>query len=87
MSPVSIYFMKKKPRIIQEGIKTKHTAHWDWDYLTWKEIEHRLREAGVNKDKKPEQNEKPQKNRQLIYRIWIGLGLLIVAVLVWVAFR
>ncbi len=78
--------MKKKPHVIREDVKTRHTAHWDWDYLTWKEIEHRLREAGIGEDKKSVQNKKPRKNRLLTYSVWIGLGLLIVAVLVWVAF-
>ena len=42
--------MKKKPRVIQEDVKAKHTAHWDWDYLTWEEIEQRLSEAGIGED-------------------------------------
>ena len=78
--------MKKKPHVIQEDVKTRHTAHWDWDYLTWEEIEQRLKEAGISEDKQFVKNEKSRKKRQLTYSVWIGLGLLIVAMLVWVAF-
>ena len=78
--------MKKKPRIIREDVKAKHTAHWDWDYLTWEEIEQRLQEAGISENKQFVQNQKLRKKRQITYGVWIGLGLLIVAVLVWVAF-
>ena len=78
--------MKKKPHVIQEDVKTRHTAHWDWDYLTWEEIEQRLKEAGISENKQFVQNQKLRKKRQITYVVWIGLGLLIVAVLVWVAF-
>ena len=78
--------MKKKPHVIQEDVKTKHTAHWDWDYLTWKEIEQRLSETGIGKDKQTVKNEKSHKKRKFIYAVGIGLGLLVGAVLVWVAF-
>jgi len=44
--------MKKKPHVIQEDVKTRHTAHWDWDYLTWDEIEYYLKETGVGEDQK-----------------------------------
>ena len=50
--------MKKKPHVILEDVKTKHTAHWDWDYLTWKEIEQRLSEAGNAEVKQTVNNEK-----------------------------
>lgn len=78
--------MKKKPHVIQEDVKTKHTAHWDWDYLTWKDIDQRLSEAGIGEDKQTVINEKSSKKRQLMYAVGIGLGLIIVALLVWVAF-
>ncbi len=74
--------MKKKPRIFQEDVKTRHTAHWNWDYLTWEEIEQRLKEAGVEEDKKTTQNGKPPKKRRSTYGIWIGLGFLAVTALV-----
>jgi uncharacterized membrane protein YukC len=74
--------MKKKPRVYQENVKTRHTAHWDWDYLTWEQIEQRLKEAGVDEDKQIKQNGKLQKDRHSTYGIWIGLGLLIIAALV-----
>ncbi|MGD2015723.1 MAG: hypothetical protein PVH37_18355 [Desulfobacterales bacterium] len=78
--------MKKKPRVIKETVKTRHTAHWDWDYLTWKEIEQRLGEAGIREDKQRLKNKKSNKKRKLIYALWLGLGLLVVGLLVWVAF-
>jgi hypothetical protein len=78
--------MKKKPHVIKEAVKTKHTAHWDWDYLTRKEIEQRLSEAGVSQDKQIVKNKKSYKKQKLTYTVWIGLGLLIIGLLVWVAF-
>jgi uncharacterized membrane protein YukC len=78
--------MKKKPRVIQEDVKTKHTAHWDWDYLTWEEIEQRLSEAGIGEDQQTVKNEKSTKKRKLVYAVWVGSGLLIVGLLVWVAY-
>jgi hypothetical protein len=78
--------MKKKPYVIQEDVKTKHTAHWDWDYLTWKEIEQRLSGAGIDEDKQALKNSKSSKKRKLIYAVWIGLGLLIVGLLGWVSY-
>ena len=77
--------MKKKPHVIQEDVKTKHTAHWDWDYLTWKEIEQRLNETGIGEDKETVKNEKSKKKQQFMYAVGIGLGLIIAALLVWVA--
>jgi hypothetical protein len=78
--------MKKKPHVIQEDVKTKQTAHWDWDYLTWKEIEQRLSETGIDEDKETVKNEKSSKKRQFMYAVGSGLGLIIAALLVWVAF-
>ncbi len=78
--------MKKKPQVIQEDVKTKHTAHWDWDYLTWKEIEQRLSETGFGEDKETVKNEKSTKKRPFIYAVGIGLGLIIAALFIWVAF-
>jgi uncharacterized membrane protein YukC len=74
--------MKKKQRVYEEEVKTRHTAHWDWDYLTWEEIEHRLKEAGVKEDEQKAQNKTTNSNRRTRYGIWIGFGLLIVALLV-----
>jgi uncharacterized membrane protein YukC len=78
--------MKRKPHVFQEDAKTRHTAHWDWDYLTWKEIEQQLSEAGISEDKQIEKNKKSYKKHKLIYAFYIGLGLLVVGLLVWVAF-
>lgn len=73
--------MKKKLRVYQEDVKTRHTAHWDWDYLTWEEIEQRLDEAGVGKGKRP-------RSKRWIHAIWIGLGLLAISALViWTVMR
>jgi hypothetical protein len=77
--------MKKKPHVIKENVKTKHTAHWDWDYLTWKEIEQRLSEAGIREDKQSVKNKKSYKKHNIIYALWTGLGLLVIGLLVWVA--
>lgn len=77
--------MKKKLRVYQEDAKTRHTAHWDWDYLSWGEIENQLNEAGIGKNNQPSQSAKFRKKRRLALVIWIGLGLLILAVLMWVA--
>lgn len=74
--------MKRKPRVYQEDIKTRHTAHWDWDYLTWKEIEDRLKDAGVDKEKQIAQSVKSHKQRNSTFFIWIGIALVIVTVLV-----
>jgi hypothetical protein len=74
--------MQRKMRIYQEEVKTRHTAHWDWDHLTWEEIEHRLKEAGVGEDKEITDNGKARKIRRSTYGIWFGFGLLIVATLV-----
>jgi hypothetical protein len=76
--------MKRKPHVIQEDVKTRHTAHWDWDYLTWKEIEQRLSEAGTSQDKRTVKKEKSSKKRQLVYAVWVGSGLLVIGLLVWV---
>jgi hypothetical protein len=76
---------KKKLRVYQEDAKTRHTAHWDWDYLSWEEIEHRLSDAGIGEDTRPSQSAKSRKKRRSARVIWIGLGLLIVAVSMWVA--
>ena len=77
--------MKKKPRVIQEDVKAKHTAHWDWDYLTWEEIEQRLSEAGIGEDQQTVTTEKSTTQRKLVYAVWVGSGLLIGGLLVWVA--
>ena len=77
--------MKKKPRVIQEEVKTKHTAHWDWDYLTWEEIEQQLKQAGVGQVAEMRGNGKTRKIRRSTYAIGFGIGLLIVAALVLVA--
>lgn len=29
----------KKFKIYQDEIKTRHTSHWDWDYLSTEELE------------------------------------------------
>jgi hypothetical protein len=77
--------MKRKLRIYQEDAKTRHTAHWDWDYLTWEEIEQRLKAAGVGEVKEIRGNGKTRKIRRSTYAIGFGIGLLIVAALVLVA--
>jgi hypothetical protein len=77
--------MKKKPRVYQEDVKTRHTAHWDWDYLTWKEIERRLKEAGVEEDQAISPHRRSRKKRWSHYHIWIGFGVLIIAVVVLLA--
>mgnify|MGYP000417493669 CR=1 FL=1 len=59
--------MKKKLRVYQEQTKTRHTAHWDWDYLTWKEIEQRLSEAGIREDKQSVKNKKSYKKHKPIF--------------------
>ena len=74
--------MKKKLRVYQEEAKTRHTAHWDWDYLTWQEIEHRLNQAGVTRDPQFAEVRNPRKNRWSRFGIWVGLGILVVIVLV-----
>ena len=74
--------MKRKPRVYQEDVKTRHTAHWDWDYLTWKEIEDRLKDAGANKEKQIAQSVKSHKQRNSMFLIWLGIALVVVAVLV-----
>jgi hypothetical protein len=76
---------EKKLRVYKEDAKTRHTAHWDWDYLSWEEIEKKLDEAGIGKNTQPSQSAKSRKKRRLAQMIWIGLVLLIVTVLVWVA--
>jgi hypothetical protein len=80
--------MKKKRRVFQEEAKTRHTAHWDWDYISWEEIERRLKEAGVEEGKRTSPTGKISKKRGVSYGIWIGLGLLAVAMLLlWVMIR
>ena len=78
--------MKRKLRIYQEDVKTRHTSHWDWDYFTWEEIEQRLKEAGVAEAKQIRDNGKPREIRRPTCGIGLGLGLLIAAALVFVAF-
>ena len=78
--------MKKKPRIIREDVKAKHTAHWDWDYLTWEEIEQRLSEAGIEDNKQTLKNKKSTIKQKIVYAVGVGLGLLIVGLLVWVSY-
>lgn len=80
--------MKKMRRVYQEEAKTRHTAHWDWDYLSWEEIERRLKEAGVKEEKRTLSIAKIHKKRRVTHGIWIGLGLLAVAMLLlWVMIR
>ena len=74
--------MKGKLRIYQEDVKTRHTAHWDWDYFTWEEIEQQLNEAGVGEVKEIRTNAKTRKIRWSTYGIGFGVGLLIAAALV-----
>ena len=74
--------MKRKLRIYQEDVKTRQTAHWDWDYFTWEEIEQQLNEAGVGEVKEIRSNGKTRKIRWSTYAIGFGVGLLIVAALV-----
>jgi len=74
--------MKRKLRIYQEDVKTRHTAHWDWDYFTWKEIEQRLKKAGVAEAKEFGANGKPREIRRSMCGIGFGLVLLIAAALV-----
>ena len=68
---------QKKLRVYKEDAKTRHTAHWDWDYLPWKEIERRLKEAGVRKDERVVRNGKHLGQGRRHYVIWIAFGLLI----------
>lgn len=70
----------KKKRVYKEDVKTRHTAHWDWDYLTWEEIDHRLKETGIGEDNRISPSAKTKKRRS-IFCILIGLALLIVTVL------
>jgi hypothetical protein len=70
---------QKKPRVYKEDAKTRHTAHWDWDYLPWKEIERRLKEAGVREDERVVRNGKHLGQGRRRYVIWIAFGLLILA--------
>ena len=77
--------MKRKLRIYQEDAKTRHTAHWDWDYLTWEQIEQQLKAAAVGEVKEIRGNGKTRKIRRSTYGIGFGIGLLIVAALVLVA--
>ena len=74
--------MKRKLRVYQEDVKTQHTDHWDWDYLTWKEIEDRLNDAGVGKEKQIAQTVKSHKQRKSMFGIGVGIGLLVATVLV-----
>jgi hypothetical protein len=30
---------KRKFKVYQDEVKTRHTSHWDWDYLSTEEIE------------------------------------------------
>lgn len=76
--------MKRKLRIYQEDVKTRHTAHWDWDYFTWQEIEQRLKKAGVGETKEIRAVGKPREIRRSVCGIGFGLGLLIAAALVFV---
>ena len=70
---------QKKARVFKEDVKTRHTAHWDWDYLPWKEIERRLKEAGVREDERVARNGKHFGQGRRRYVIWIAFGLLILA--------
>jgi hypothetical protein len=74
--------MKKKLRVYQEDIKAQHTAHWDWDYLTWEEIDQRLKAAGVGQDEQMPPPKAPRKRPGLKRGIWIGIGMLVMAVLI-----
>ena len=70
---------QKKLRVYKEDAKTRHTAHWDWDYLPWEEIERRLREGGVKEEGGVGQNGKYLGKGRRRTVIWIALGLLILA--------
>ena len=74
--------MKKKLRVYQEDVKSRHTAHWDWDYLTWEEIENRLREANVGEDRQTKKHGESRSRHRSMKGFWIGLGLLIASVLI-----
>jgi hypothetical protein len=77
--------MKRKLRIYQEDVKTRHTAHWDWDYFTWEEIEQQLNETGVGEVKEIRGDGKTRKIRRSTYGIGFGVALLIAAALLLVA--
>jgi hypothetical protein len=70
---------RKKPRVYKEDAKTQHTAHWDWDYLPWKEIERRLKQAGVREDERAVPNGKHLRQGRRGSAVWIALGVLILA--------
>jgi hypothetical protein len=71
--------MKRKLRVFKEDVKARHTAHWDWDYISWEEIERRLKEAGVEEETRIAQNKRSLRERCPRSVLWIGLGLLILA--------
>lgn len=70
----------KKLRVYEEDVKTRHTAHWDWDYLPWKEVERRLQEGGIIVEERVAQKGRYiGGGRRRAAVVWIGLGLLILA--------
>ncbi len=36
---------RKKLKIYQEEVKSRHTSHWDWDYLPTQELEAAVKEG------------------------------------------
>jgi hypothetical protein len=70
---------RKKLRVYKEDVKTQHTAHWDWDYLPWKEIERRLKEAGVHQEESSIRSGKHPKEGRRRTLLWIAFGLILLA--------
>lgn len=67
--------MPKQMKLYQEEAKTRHTSHWDWDYMTTAEFNTLMREQQQHR----ERTEAHSRRRQRL--IQVGAGLLVVALI------
>jgi hypothetical protein len=79
--------MVQKKKIFEENVKTQHTTHWDWDYLSWEELE-ALTGRDFNKMQEhnhPQYNSYPRKSSKQalwgIFFIFLSVGILAMVIL------
>ena len=69
---------RKKWKIYQEDAKTQQTSHWDWDYMSAKEMDALMR-AAQHKDQQvaEEQAKTNRKQKARLFKIIVGVGVIV----------
>jgi hypothetical protein len=79
--------MNQKKKIFEEHIKTRHTTHWDWDYLPLRELEalagKHLNEVQEKKGHRFEAHPKTSSKQALwgVFLIVLSLGIMVMVLL------